>query len=240
VSAQAAGYPTACGIIFMVRVESGEFCFCVNVSAVRANTLAIALGDFESDAHRRPLDEWEIPSELDFIPRRVRQQVYKTFVRGFGAMFRLVQAALDHPRISEFYKDERLPLNDPLLAMHQELGIVAPPGLFPLAGLVGPQLEYRSAQALRSYTDKCGGASLALLYALDCITHEASAWPPRDIDEEYNTEEWDALLNCANDDAFDFVRQRLGLSPNVGWGPYRERYRSDEDEDEEDEDGFSD
>lgn len=62
-------------------------------------------------------------------------------------------------------------------------------------------------------------------YAFDALTDVALQQSPsgdRDFEDTWRDQDvWIEMPVCENDLEFDLVRQMLGLSPNVRWGPYR-------------------
>lgn len=155
----------------------------------------------------------EAVRELDILAYIPFQARTDAFVKGYMAMFGILAAAIDYPRINpvDFEAPVGMPLDDlrgviTYLVTAQGFGKLRP-------------IE---ASDLDAHISACGGPDLAILYALDCIvdtTRKSDLFYGLSCDP-IMAAEWEALPPCANDADFDLVRHRPGPNADHEWGLY--------------------
>ncbi|KAF9245245.1 hypothetical protein BU15DRAFT_41028 [Melanogaster broomeanus] len=145
---------------------------------------------------------------LDYIPRHLFPNLYKTFFKGYVTVFQAVSAVLGRSGPQRGNANNYLSTCIPT----------------PMAVL--------TTQAVNFYLQKGGRVE----YALDAITHRSkdmsplgdgefdSIWDEVSADPEDDEggvgQLWRSLPRCDNDLEFDLVRRKLGLNPDATWGPY--------------------
>jgi hypothetical protein len=151
--------------------------------------------DMEQMVSREPLDAQSIEYNpiLSYIPPQLWPHVFKTFIRGYGSIFKAIAQLL-----SRFI----LPTESTIRAELQN-----------------GQMEYFDVQAAQFYFSKGG----RIEYALDAIVDSTKnnldlAGSMLDLYED--DKRLRETPSCANDREFDIIRQNIGLNPTQTWGPY--------------------
>jgi len=182
--------------------------------------------DLELFKSHNPLSTSELLHiAFDYIPQTLRCEIYKTFYTGFYTVFRATHNILETLKI-------------------------------PTPGVVVTEALALDAEAVQFYMAK-GGKVEYVLDAMVAMAREQSSLGAGTFEETFDHEEADeegvgagyrALWKCSNDLEFGIVRRKIGLVPNIRWGPYKDTEEGDEgmelvdededkDEDDDDSDG---
>lgn len=83
------------------------------------------------------------------------------------------------------------------------------------------QIRRELGPRLQHYHSKGGKVEHVLDYLLSSVMDHFIPLDFPEADKMKDTPGWDALPSCANDVELRLVRYRLGLTPEIKWGPYK-------------------
>lgn len=163
---------------------------------------------------------------FDYIPQTLRCEIYKPFYIGFCTIFRATRNILVTLKI-------------------------------PTPGVVVTEALALDAEAVQFYTVDKGGKVEYVFDAMVAMARKQSSLGAGTFEEIFDHDEADkegvgagyrALGKCLNDLEFGIVRRKIGLVPNIRWGPYQDTKEGDkgmevdedEDKDEDEDDDDSD